>query len=151
MDNIGSIPVTYKRAERVRQTSIDCYHEIKNSGLLSKRRLQALEYIMKIAPCTASELQESMPYNDGGRDCMKRISELATRGVVYEKGVRECRVTGRHVIEWDMTGNLPKDVETPVTPKQKKVTAALDALRDLYENKNTNEKWVEVANLIKSI
>ena len=82
---------------------------------------------------------------------MKRISELAARGVVYEKGVRECRVTGRQVIEWDMTGNLPKDVETPITPKQKKVIAALDALRDLYENKNISEKWVELANLIKSI
>ena len=83
---------------KTRQTSIDCYNEIKNSGLLSKRRFETFEAIIKIAPCTASEVQHSINYNNGGRDCMKRISELRDRGVIYEVKTRECRVTGRNVI-----------------------------------------------------
>ena len=69
---------------KTRQTSIDCYNEIRLNGLLSKRRLQTFEAIMKIAPCTASEVQQSINYNNGGRDCMKRISELRDIGVIYE-------------------------------------------------------------------
>jgi len=134
-----------------RQTSIDCYHEIKESGLLSKRRLQALEYLMRIAPCTASELQKSMPYHDGGRDCMKRISELAKRKVVYEKGIRTCTVTGRQVTEWDLTDNLPKDIKPATNRKKERASNALNALRDLYKNKDLDEKWKLVAKLIKEI
>ena len=38
-----------------RQTSIDCYNQIKAEGLLTKRRLQVYEAILRNAPCTSSE------------------------------------------------------------------------------------------------
>ena len=137
---------------RTRQTSIECFNQIKNSGLLSKRRLETFEAIMKIAPCTASEVQHSINYNNGGRDCMKRISELRDRGVIYEKDVRPCKVTGRNVIEWDLTDRLPVNVKSPNKTKQQKKNLALNSLRELYKNKDsTNEDWKIVAGLIKSI
>ena len=43
-----------------RQTSIDCYHQIKREGLLPERRLQVLEAMIANAPCTASELEKYM-------------------------------------------------------------------------------------------
>ena len=144
-----------------RQTSIDCYNEIKTSGLLSKRRFETFEAIMKIAPCTASEVQHSINYNNGGRDCMKRMSELRDRGVIYEVRTRECRVTGRNVIEWDLTDSLPITVKNPNKTKKQRINDALNSLRELYwdiqdvdiKNKNTclDEDWKKVANLIKNI
>ena len=39
----------------MRQTSIDCYNQIKAEGLLSKRRLEVYEAILKSAPCSSGE------------------------------------------------------------------------------------------------
>ncbi len=111
----------------VRQTSIDCYNQIKAEGLLSKRRFQAYFAIYLIAPCTASELQHSMVYEDGGRDCMKRVSELRELGVIKEVGTRECKITKRNVIEWDLTNNLPLDKLPKLEPQPpKQLKASID-------------------------
>ena len=138
---------------KTRQTSIDCYNEIKNSGLLSKRRFETFEAIIKIAPCTASEVQHSINYNNGGRDCMKRISELRDRGVIYEVKTRKCSITGRNVIEWDLTDKLPVEIKSYIKTKKHRVNDALNSLRVLYKNKDisTNDDWREVADLIKNI
>jgi len=146
--------VANKRIEmNIRQTSINCYNEIKRDGLLSKRRLETFVAIMKIAPCTASEVQHSINYHNGGRDCMKRISELRDRGVVYEVRTRKCRITGKNVIEWDLTDKLPIDFKNPNKSKKQKQNEALESLRELYKNKDNSkvEDWKIVADLIKSI
>lgn len=135
----------------IRQTSIDCYNEIKSNGLISKRRLQALEYMLKIAPCTASELQDSMPYHDGGRDAHKRLTELVKLGLIYEKNTRKCKITGKNVIEWDLTDNLPKNVKLNTNAKQQRKDNALDALRELYKNQSDIAAWQNVAKLIQKI
>lgn len=137
----------------IRQTSINCYNQIKAEGLLSKRRLQTLQALIKIAPCTATELQNSMDYNDGGRDCMKRLSELRDLGVIYEKTERNCKITGRVVIEWDLTDKLPINSKVITNTKKDRVKTTLIALKDLYKKKNisTVEDWQKVATLIKSI
>ncbi|WP_340156711.1 hypothetical protein [uncultured Winogradskyella sp.] len=137
----------------MRQTSIDCYNQIKNSGLLSKRRFETYEAMVKIAPCTASEVQKSINYFDGGRDCMKRISELNKLGVIYDKGTRTCNVTGRNVVEWDLTDRLPVNVKSSNNTKKHRINKALNSLRQLYKNKDssTNEEWKAVADLINSI
>ena len=143
-----------KRIEmNIRQTSINCYNEIKRDGLLSKRRLETFVAIMKIAPCTASEVQHSINYHKGGRDCMKRISELRDRGVVYEVRTRKCRITGKNVIEWDLTDKLPIDFKNPNKSKKQKKNEALESLRELYKNKDNSkvDDWKIVADLIKSI
>ena len=116
-----------------RQTSIDCYNEIKANGLLSKRRLEVYEAILKNAPCTSNEALEDI--YSGSHGIGSRTSELRDVGVIYEKGIRKCRVTGRNVIEWDLTDD------------------AINSLRELYKNKNNNtsEDWKAVADLIKII
>ena len=137
----------------IRQTSIDCYNKIKANGLLSKRRLQTLEVLIKIAPCTATELQNSMDYNDGGRDCMKRLSELRDLGVIYEKTERNCSITGRNVIEWDLTDKIPINRKVITNTKKDRINNTLKAFRELYKNKNNSvvEDWEKAADLIKSI
>ena len=98
----------------IRQTSIDCYNQIKAEGLLSKRRLEVYEAIFKNAPCSASEIfnVKNLKTNQSGR-----FTELRDLGVIYEKGIKKCSVTGKNVIEWDLTDNLP--INSKVITSQK--------------------------------
>jgi len=136
-----------------RQTSIDCYNEIKQAGLLAKRRFETFEAIFKSAPCTRQEaLEHTNPLNALSLSAA-RFTELRRIGVIYEKDIRPCKVTGRNVIEWDLTDRLPVKIKNPNKTKKQRVDDALNSLRLLYKNKNTstNEDWKMVANLIKSI
>jgi hypothetical protein len=114
----------------IKQTSIDCYNQIKANGLLSKRRFEVYKELIGKTPCTATELQNSMDFNNGGRDCMKRISELRDLGVIYEKGIRKCKVTGKNVIEWDLTDKLPLKDKAPVVTKKQKIEEILNDIAD---------------------
>jgi hypothetical protein len=134
-----------------RQTSIDCYNKIKQEGLLSKRRLEVYEAILKNAPCTTNEALKDV--HSGSHGVGSRTTELRDAGVIYEKDVRPCRETGRNVIEWDLTDRLPVNIKNPNKTKKQRLDAALNSLRELYKNKDnsTDEDWKVVADLIKSI
>jgi hypothetical protein len=137
-----------------RQTSINCFNQIKAQGLLSKRRLEVYEAIYKSAPCTSSEAMiGSLNSTNVLSQSRARFTELRELGVIYEKGEKKCSVTGRVVIEWDLTDKLPINTKNPISPKKQRVEDTLDALRELYKNKNlsTKEDWQIVANLIKKI
>ena len=134
-----------------RQTSIDCFNQIKEAGLLAKRRFETFEAIFKSAPCTRQEaLEHTNPINALSLSAA-RFTELRRIGVIYEKDVRACKVTGRNVIEWDLTDRLPVTVKTTNKTKKQRVNDALDSLRQLYKNNSTDEDWKKVADLIKSI
>ena len=138
---------------KTRQTSIDCYNEIKQAGLLAKRRFETFEAIFKSAPCTRQEaLEHTNPLNALSLSAA-RFTELRRIGVIYEKDIRPCKVTGRNVIEWDLTDRLPIKIKKSNKTKKQRVDDALNSLRLLYKNKNTStvEDWKMVANLIKSI
>jgi hypothetical protein len=137
----------------IRQTSIDCYTQIKQEGLLSKRRLEVYEALLSTAPCTSSEAIRNAKTTFGVFGVSSRFTELRDLGVIYEKDVRSCRVTGRNVIEWDLTDRLPVNIKKTNKTKKQRVDDALNSLRQLYKNKNisTVEDWKMVADLIKSI
>ena len=96
----------------VRETSAAAYHEIVESGLLSKRRLQVYEYLYRNGPCTARQVSEGVP---GG---WKRLGELRDLGVVAEIGQTVCGVTAKTVILWDVTSDLPKEARLNTTGPQ---------------------------------
>ena len=138
---------------KTRQTSIDCYNKIKSDGLLAKRRFETFEAIFESAPCTRQEaLEHTNPLNALSLSAA-RFTELRRIGVIYEKDVRPCKVTGRNVIEWDLTDRLPVDFKNPNKTKKQRIDYALNSFRELYKNKDisTDEDWKMVADLIKSI
>ena len=137
----------------MRQTSIDCYNQIKQEGLLSKRRLEVFEALLSSAPCTSSEAIRNAKTTFGVFGVSSRFTELRDLGVIYEKGEKQCSITGRNVIEWDLTDRLPVNVKSSNKTKQQKKNLALNSLRELYKNKDvsTDEDWKTVADLIKSI
>jgi hypothetical protein len=62
-------------------------------------------------------------------------------------------VTGRNVVEWDLTDRLPVNVKSSINTKKHRINEALNSLRQLYKNKDssTNEEWKAVADLISCI
>lgn len=147
------MPLKLKKMN-TRQTSIDCYNQIKANGLLSKKRLEVYVAILKKAPCTSSEaMVDNLNSTNVLSQSRARFTELRELGVIYEKGERKCRVTGRNVIEWDLTDRLPKDIKLSTNTKKSRVNDALNALRELYKTKNTStiEDWKNVADLINGI
>ena len=137
-----------------RQTSIDCYNQIKQEGLLSTMRFKVYEAILKNAPCTSAEvLSTLLSKNSAITSSRARFTELRELGVIYEVQNRKCTITGRTSIEWDLTDRLPVNIKKINKSKKHRVNDALKSLRKLYKNKNisTVEDWKMVANLIKSI
>jgi hypothetical protein len=108
-----------------RQTSIDCYNQIKAEGLLAKRQMQVYESMLDLCPCTAQELEKYINNKYNFRGGWKQLSVLRDSGVIYENRERECTVTGRNVIEWDLTDKLPKKTLNAKTTKQKIVELKL--------------------------
>ena len=136
-----------------RQTSIDCYNKIKQDGLLSRRRFEVYEALLSSAPCTSSEAIRNAKTTFGVFGVSSRFTELRDLGVIFEKGEKKCTITGRNVIEWDLTDRLPIEIKNTNKTKKHRVDDALNSLRELYKNKDisTVEDWKTVANLIKSI
>ena len=138
----------------IRQTSINCFNEIKRNGLLSKKRLEVYVAILKKAPCTSGEAFAIMTTKENQiSQSRARFTELRELGVIYEKGLKKCTITGKNVIEWDLTDKLPVDFKNPNKSKKQKKNEALELLRELYKNKDNSkvEDWKIVADLIKSI
>jgi hypothetical protein len=110
--------------------------------------------MLNSAPCTAGELQEYIEKNQiKVKHAWKLLSQLRDLGVIYEKRERKCNVTGRNVIEWDLSDKLPIKTTTITNTKKERVNNAINSLRELYKiQKNaTTDDWQKVANLIRNI
>ena len=136
-----------------RKTSIECFNKIKQEGLLSKRRLEVYEALYTSAPCTSSEAIRNAKTTFGVFGVSSRFTELRDLGVIYEKGEKQCTITGRNVIEWDLTDKLPVNFKSKNKTKKQRIDDAINSFRELYKNKDnsTKEDWKIVANLIKLI
>lgn len=89
-----------------RTTSIAVWRQINAEGLLPQARLSVYNWLYRNGPATGREIEEGMrnPY------AHVRLHELSRQGVVRERGVRQCRITGREVIAWDVTDALPAEL-----------------------------------------
>ena len=134
-----------------RQTSIDCYNEIKRNGSLSKMRFEVYSALLSMGkPSTTREVYETMNVL---KQEATRFTELRKLGVIYEVQNRKCTITGRTSIEWDLTDKLPVSIKNTNKTKKQRLDAALNSLRLLYKNKDisTDDDWKTVADLIKNI
>lgn len=104
----------------VRETSIEAFKAITNNGLLSKRRMEVYSALFDHGPCTGSELNHMMSLSQkrgSHANVLTRLGELRNFGVAKELGERRCLITGRMVIEWDVTDKLPAKFEKPEREK----------------------------------
>ena len=136
---------------KTRQTSIDCYNQIKSEGLLSNMRFKVYSALLAMGkPSTTREVYATMNVI---KQEATRFTELRKLGVIYEVQNRTCTITGRTSIEWDLTDRLPVNVENTNKTKKQRINDALNLLRLLYKNKNTStdEDWKKVADSINNI
>ena len=121
-----------------RPTSRETYFNIKENGLLSRLRFQVYDIIYQHQPITISQMiriAASEVTNTGS--FTGRISELERMGLIYSVKEDECPVTGRNVIFWGTTDNLP-------APLEKKPTKT-EIIRDL--EKQLAERDQEIVRL----
>jgi len=115
-----------------RQTSIAAYHEIKDSGLLSRRRWEVYDVLFRKGPLTANEAFVAFAKESGrallfDSNTRARFTELRDMGVAVELGVRQCSITGMTTILWDVTDRLP----VALPKRQSKYAAALARIEEL--------------------
>lgn len=121
--------------------SIEAYWEILEDGTLGMMQRQAATEIARHESLTGRELDDVLK----SMSAHKRLSELEDMGVIYVKEVRPCRITGRDVEAWAMTGKKAvkvANVKAAVVPKPTKTTLrrCLPALRRLYLDMMTSHK-----------
>jgi hypothetical protein len=81
-----------------------------------------------------------------------RISELQEMDLIYIHHEGPCPITGRNVIFWATTNNLPKKIERKMTKKEK-VNFVLRDLKVLYKTCNAEQREIvqKAANMVNSI
>jgi predicted transcriptional regulator len=84
---------------RMRQTSLNTYKDITETGLTGDRQKQVYEIIQKEQPLTNLEVSNflNLPIN-----CITgRVNELVQMGFIEKKGKR-IQATGREAIVWGL-------------------------------------------------
>jgi hypothetical protein len=98
-----------------RQTSIDTYFEIRDSGLLSEKRFEVYQILYKYGPMSGAQVSEiyrrAKNYVGHSESIRNRITELVDMGCAYEVKTDACPVTGRQVLWFDVNGELPQKLE----------------------------------------
>lgn len=118
----------------IRQTSVDCYHEIRDNGLLSEKRWDVYDVLYHYGPATGMELLSKMRRSIVDSQVRARLNELRNLDVAYEKQERICSITGMRVIEWDVTDRLPKKKKKQIKIKCHECNGKGFTLHDIPEN-----------------
>ena len=107
----------------VKTTSIETYYSIKDSGVLSEKRMNVFDIFYENPNgLTGSEVSEiykgKFPSSKHSETIRNRITELCQMGVIIEMGVSECPYTKRKVMKWCCVDRLPIPLEKKPTRKE---------------------------------
>lgn len=94
----------------MRQTSIDAYNEIKESGVLGKTKWAVYEYVYKNGPCSIKECTRYLN-SDAAGTYTSRFSELESMDAIVAVGKKICQYSGRTVTIWNVTKNIPTKIK----------------------------------------
>lgn len=110
----------------MRQTSLDAYHAIKNSGALGRLQTKVYEYVFENGPVSMMQTNIDLnqdKYSNGSYT--SRFAELRKADVIHEVGKHVCPHTGKTVTLWDVTGRLPK-----ILTKREKILEQIEAAKN---------------------
>jgi hypothetical protein len=107
----------------VQKTSVETYHAIKNSGLISEKRMKVFDiFYLNPKGLTGSEVSEiyrkENPTSQHSETIRNRITELFQMGVLAEVGVVECQFSKRNVMKWCCIDKMPIPLEKKMTRKE---------------------------------
>jgi len=114
----------------VQTTSIETYYAIKNSGLISEKRLKVFDiFYQNPNGLTGAEVSEiyrkENPTSQHSETIRNRITELVQMGVLDEVGVVECQYSKRNVMKWRCIDKMPIPLEKRLS-KKKQIKLILD-------------------------
>lgn len=104
----------------MRKTSAETYRQIESEGLLSGLRMIVYKTLYHHGPLTQMELCRKVGSDSiQDRSLMPRFAELEDMKCIAPFNERVCNVTGRKVLEWDVTEKLPtKTKKERVKPRE---------------------------------
>lgn len=101
-------------------TSIQAYNEIKENGLLSIRQFQVYHILVCHGPLSGGEIWHNYLKEEAQIDSIRpRLAELERLGVITAIGEKVSPITGKTVILWNSTGNIPIKLEKKIPNKRK--------------------------------
>jgi len=133
----------------IRRTSISTYKAIQENGVLSFKRMMVYDYLYRNGHLTGGQLQKAL---GGGvsESVRNRVTELVKMGVVYEVKETKCPITGRNVMLFDVTENMPKEYVAPKSKNEiirelelkiKEANEALSGVFKYYHETCKDVKW----------
>jgi hypothetical protein len=112
---------------QMRQTSIEAYNKIRESGTINRLQMRVLEYVANNPGRTASECAETL--GCGIQSISGRYTELENKGLIRGAGFK---MIGNHThTTWEMTGNT---IPIPRCNKKNSENMALRAKVEYYRN-----------------
>jgi hypothetical protein len=108
----------------VQRTSAETYYDIKNSGLLSEKRMKVFDIFYEnengLTGSQVSEIYKNKyPTSRHSETIRNRITELYQMGVLGDLGIVECPFSGRKVTKWTCLDKLPIPLKKKLTLKEK--------------------------------
>jgi len=105
------------------KTSIETYHAIKNSGLISEKRMKVFDiFYQNPQGLTGAQVSEiyrtNNPTSQHSETIRNRITELVQMGVLAELGVVECEFSKRSVMKWCCLDKMPIPLVKKATRKE---------------------------------
>jgi len=87
------------------RTSIESYRAAHESGLIGKRQMQVLEFVIANEPCSQGDVGRH--FADASSSFQPRFRELQDAGLIEPRGTKVDAATGREVKAYWSTGKLP--------------------------------------------
>ena len=142
----------------VQTTSIETYHAIKNSGLISEKRMKVFDIFYQnprgLTGAQVSEIyRRENPTSQHSETIRNRITELVQMGVLAELGVVECEFSKRSVMKWCCIDKMPIPLEKKVTRKEqiKQILDGVTALGKKLESEEDKTALRKIYWQIKSL
>lgn len=127
-----------------RETSIEAYHYIVESGKVAERHRQLYSIVYNHGPITANSAFNVLKQELGAlrfdSNTRARFTELREMGLIQEMGTGTDPITKRRVIVWDVTKNFPRKPPKSETKSMVIAKLAKEVARLEIENKQLKER-----------
>jgi len=136
----------------MRETSLETFKMIKESGLLSKRRWQVYEFIFNNGPCSARDVHKALTKSKGANSStfMSRVTELKEMGALKEVGIRKDSETNQKVTVWDVTKEIPEKFKIKM-PKDQQIKILKSTCNFLFKNCDNSKIKKEALEMLKGM
>ena len=118
---------------RVRATSFNAYSAAMASGLITRLEKVVYKHVYENQGATGAVAQYEVAdvYGDMNRSFGPRFATLVKRQLLYEAGKKTRPSTGREVLAYRTTDNLPIALTTPSRPVRKVLDELITKIRGI--------------------